>query len=345
MPALGDEINAEQQIAELARTAERLARQLAKEKKKTADLVGAVYEAAKDAAVVTGRPKPVPRPKMKAGKGDAEWAVCHITDLQLGKVAGKPGSADYYDPDVCEQRVRYVVDRVRRITEIQRKDHPVPGIAVLFGGDMVEGTNIFPGQVWEVGGHTGYQQLMRASALMAEVVLSFLEDFEEVKVYSVHGNHGRIGRRGDYPREDNLDNIAYALARQHLSGQDRVTWSENLNWYEHIQIGAWSACLIHGDQVKSWGGGGTPASALSRRATAWSSSMPFKWTDLFVGHYHQRLALTLPDGSQVRMTPSTESGSQYAAELMASRGKPGSLALMVHPQHGRVTGEWMIWLD
>lgn len=345
MPALGDDISAEQQIAELARTAERLARKLAKAKAKTADLVEAVYEAAKDAAVVVGQPKPVPRPKVKAGSGDPEWAVVHMTDWQLGKVTGRPGAPDFYDPDVCAKRIRFAVDRVRRITEIQRKDHPVPGIAVMFGGDMVEGTNIFPGQAWEVGGNTGYQQIMRASALMSEVVLSFLSDFDEVRVYSVHGNHGRIGRRGDYPREDNLDNIAYAIARQQLSGQDRLTWDENLSWYEHIKIGRWSAALIHGDQIKSWGGGGTPAAAISRRATAWSSSMPFKWSDLFLGHYHQRLCITLPDGSQCRMTPSCESGSQYAAEMLASKGKPGVLALMVHPEHGRVTGEWMIWLD
>ena len=339
---LGDEINAEEQIAELAQTAERLARALAKEKKKTADLVGAVYEAARDAAVVVGTPKPVARPKFKTGKGDPEWAVAHFTDWQLGKVAGQPGASDYYDPDVCAERVMFVVDRIRRITEIQRKDHPVPGCVILFGGDMVEGTNIFPGQAFEVAS-TGYEQLMRASALMAEVVLSLAADFDEIRVYSVHGNHGRIGRRGDYPREDNLDNIAYAIARQHLANQERVTWEENLGWYSHVEVGKWSALLLHGDQVKGWSG--TPAAGLARRATAWSSSMPFDWSDLFLGHYHQRLGLTLPNGAQVRMTPSTESGSQYAAEMMSSRGKPGQLLCMVHPEHGRVTGEWMIWLD
>lgn len=344
MPALNDDIAAEEQIAELARTAERLSRALAKEKKKTADLVAAVYEAAKDAAVVVGRPKPVARRKQKAGKGDAEWAVVHFTDWQLGKLCGLPGDPDYYDPDVCAERVRYVVDRVKRITEIQRKDHPVPGISVLFGGDMVEGTGIFPGQAWQVS-HTGYQQLMRASGLMAEVVMSFLEDFDTVDVYSVHGNHGRIGRKGDYPREDNLDLIAYALARQQLADQKRVKWSENVGWYERVTVGNWNALLIHGDQVKSWSGGGTPAAALSRRATAWASSMPFAWSDCFLGHYHQRLNLTLPNGAQVRMCASTESGSQYAAEMLSSRGKPSQNVVMVHPEHGRVTGEWVVWLD
>lgn len=342
VPALGDDINAEARVAELEATARRLQRQLAQEKAKTSELVGAVYEAARDAAIVTGTPKPVPPPKAKVGKGDAEWAVAHFTDWQLGKIAGQPGAPDYYDPDVCAERVRHVVDRIRRITDIQRKDHPVPGIAVLFGGDMVEGVSIYPGQAYEVDS-SGYSQLMQASALMAEVVMSLLADFDEVRVYSVHGNHGRMGRRGDYPREDNLDNIAYAIARQHLAGQERVTWAENLSWYEHVQVGEWSGLLIHGDQVKGWSG--TPAAGLARRATAWSSSLPFTWSDCFLGHYHQRLVLTLPSGAQVRMTPSTESGSQYAAEMMASRGKPGQLLLMVHPDHGRVTGEWMVWLD
>jgi hypothetical protein len=337
VPALGDEIERERALEELQRTCNRLQRQLTDAKAKTHELVEVVKQAAHDAQLIVGRPAAVPKPKGSAGRGDEEWALVHFSDWQLGK------RTEDYDSEVCAERIRHVVERVRRITAIQRKDHPVPGCAVMFGGDMVEGTNIFPGQPYEVDS-TGYAQLMAASNLMAEVVLSLLADFEQVRVYSVHGNHGRLGRRGDMPREDNLDNIAYAVARAQLQEQDRMVWNENLHWYDHIALGNYTALLCHGDQIRGFSG--TPAFAIARRATAWSSgALPITFSDLFLGHYHQNLVITLPNGGQVRMVPSTESGSQYASEFMAAKGRPGQRLLYVHPDKGHVTGEYMIWLD
>ena len=333
-----DELEADRRIEELERTARRLQRQLAAAKAKTEELVHAVKEAAHDAQTIAGKPKPVARLKRtKPGKGDAEHALVHLTDWQLGKHTAE------YDSDLCVQRVRYVIDRVRRITEIQRKDHPVDDVTVMFGGDHVEGVGIFPGQAFEVDS-TGYSQLITASNLMAEVVLTLLQDFERVHVHSVHGNHGRIGRKGDYPRVDNLDLVAFEIARQQLADQDRVVWPENLHWYDEVEIGNYRALLVHGDQIKGFSG--TPAFAIARKMTAWSSgAIPFDFTDAFLGHYHQNLVLTLPNGGQVRMTPSTESGSQYASEFMAAQGRPGQRLLFVHPENGVVTSEWMVWLE
>jgi hypothetical protein len=339
--ALADEIDDQRRLEELEGTCRRLQRQLAQAKAKTAEVTEAIHEGAKEAALIVGRPKPVPAAKAKAGKGDPEWAVIHFSDWQLGKIAGSPGNPDYYDPEVCAQRVRYVVDRVRRITAIQRKDHPVPGCQVLFGGDMVEGVNIYPGNAYEVNAST-YEMMMLASNLMAEVVLSLLSDFDEVRVASVHGNHGRFGRRGDYPREDNADHIAYALARAQLQQQDRLTWNENLHWYERVDIGNWTGVLVHGDQIKGWSG--TPLAGLLRRGAAWSTSMGFQWSDLFLGHYHQRAIMTLPNGAAVRMVASTETGNEFAAEL-GSRGRPMHALVYVHPDKGVTTGEYPIWLN
>lgn len=189
MGALGDKFEHQAQVDALEQTAQRLQRELAQAKAKRTALVSAIKEAAFEAAVVTGRPKPVPRPKAKAGDGDVEEAVLHLTNWLLGK------RTEEYDTDVCIKRVRTVVDRVRRITDIQRKDHPIPGCTVLFGGDHIEGVSIFPGQAYEVDS-SSYAQLMAASGLMAEVVLSLLQDFDHVTVHTVPGNHGRIGRPG-----------------------------------------------------------------------------------------------------------------------------------------------------
>lgn len=337
MAALGDEIRDAERVRELEQTCQRLQRQLASAKAKTDELVDAVERAAKDAALVVGRPAPIKKPKAQSGKHDAEVALIHIGDTQIGKVS------ESYNTEIAIERVHRVVKKVRRITAIQRADHPVRHCVVLFGGDMVEGNGIFPGQVWEVDS-TSFAQLFAATRLMVDVVLSLLEDFETVEVYAVPGNHGRIGRKGDEARETNLDNIAYGFAREQLSNQARCTWHPTGHWYQHITIGEYTALLVHGDQIKGFSG--TPAFAIARKCTAWSSgALPVSFQDVYIGHYHQNLVITLPNGGNVRMIPSTESGSQYASEFMAAKGRPGQRLVFVHPERGIVTGEYMIWLD
>ena len=338
MPVLGDEIAADERIRDLEQTCARLQRQLASAKARTVDLVAAVERAAHDAAVIVGRPAAIAAPKRsKASKHDAEVCLVHLTDGQMGKISAT------YSTDVCIERVREVVARVRRITEVQRADHPVRDCVVMLGGDHVEGQGIFPGQAHETDS-TSYAQLFAATNLITETVLSLLADFDRVSVYAVPGNHGRIGRKGDEARESNLDNIAYGFARQQLSDQSRLVWHDHGHWYQHVIIGEYKALLVHGDQVKSFGG--TPAFAIARKATAWSSgALPVSFSDVFIGHYHQNLVVTLPNSGQVRMTPALESDSQYASEFMASRGRPGQRCLFVHPERGIVTGEYLIWVD
>lgn len=338
MAALADQIQHAREVEELKQTIVNLQRQLQRAKSKTTDLVEAVERGAKEAALITGTPAPVKRPARKAATArDAECCVVHFSDWQLGK------HSESYDTETAIRRVHTVVKKVRRITEIQRADHPVPHCVVLFGGDHVEGNGIFPGQVHEVDS-TSMSQLFSATRLMSDVVLNLLEDFDTVEVYSVPGNHGRIGRRGDEARETNLDNIAYGFAREQLARQDRCVWHEPGHWYQHITIGNYKALLVHGDQIKGFSG--TPAFAIARKCTAWSSgAIPVDFHDVYIGHYHQNLVITLPNGGQVRMVPSTESGSQYASEFMAARGRPGQRLVFVHPERGIVTGEYMIWLD
>ena len=336
--SLSDDIRKEDEIAEL-RAALKKAQQTAYKAKRANEIITeAVFSAARDAAIASGPAKPSEiKRENDSRKTKAEVALIHATDWQLGKVS------ETYSTEICIQRIRTVVERVRRITRVQRADHPVRHCVVMFGGDHVEGNGIFPGQTHEVDS-TSYAQLFAATNLMVETILSLLEDFETVEVYSVPGNHGRIGRKGDEARETNLDNIAYGFARMQLANQTRLTWHDHGHWYQQVVIGKYEALLVHGDQVKSFGG--TPAFAIARKATAWSSgAIPVSFTDVFIGHYHQNLVVTLPNSGQVRMTPATESNSQYASEFMASKGRPGQRCLFVHPERGVVTGEYMIWLS
>lgn len=336
--SLRDEIQAEQRIAELEKTAQTLQRQLAAAKSKDADLVAAVEQAARDAALITGQAKPRKPAKTRTGKGSAERALLHLTDWQTGK------ATESYGTEVVQQRVRRCIEKVLRLTEIQRAAHPVDEITVMLGGDMVEGI-LFPGAAYEIDSTT-FEQVFAAAHVLEESLLTLAEHFARVEVHSVNGNHGRIGKRGDNPRGDNWDRVLYRIVRDRLAGigADRIDWADPVSWYDIIEVGAYRALLVHGDQVKSFGGN-TPAFGIMRKSTAWSSGVTESFDDVYLGHFHSVMTLQLPNGGRVFMTPSLESGSEYAREFVAARGRPAQRLHYVDPERGRVTAEYVLWLD
>jgi hypothetical protein len=338
VPALSDEFNAEQRIAELERTARNLQRRLAQAKAKTADLVDAVFEGAREAALIVGQPKPVTPPKRDKRTKDAAAGLLHLTDWQLGKE-----TADY-STEVCERRVMQAVAKTIRITEVQRADHPVPVCHVMFGGDHVENVDTYPLQIAETDS-TIFEQVFRAASLMQAVVISLLGSFDRVEVWEVAGNHGRIGRRGQYPAGDNFDRIACKIARDQLAAQDRLTWHAPSGWHEIVTIGEYRAALIHGHEIKSFGGG-VPHYGIHKAANAWASGVIEPFSDLYLGHMHQVLQMTLSSGQgRVFMTGSTESSSEYARQWVKAAGTPSQRFHEIDPERGRVTGEWVLWLD
>jgi hypothetical protein len=335
--ALADDVEAARETEELRQALTRAQRTIGRLKAKEADLVEAVYTAAKDAALVVGAAKPIPRPA-RDRRRSPEVALLHVTDLQLGKVT------ESYDTQVCIERVRETVRRTIKLAEIQRADHPVRECHLMLGGDLVENVSIFPGQPFEVDS-TAFEQVFTAAGLVEEVVLSLLSAFESVVVWEVSGNHGRIGRKGDSPREDNLDRIVGKVARDKLTAQTRLTWHEPKSWYAVVEVGAYRALLVHGDQVKGFGGN-VPAYGILRKSNAWASgAIPEPFNDVYLGHMHQPMTLQMANGGLVYMTPSTESGSAYAREFMAAHGRPGQRLHFIEPKKGRVTASYLIGFD
>lgn len=335
--SLGDFAIKAEESAELRAINQRLQRQLRTAKAKTADLVDAVYLAARDAAVTIGPPPPVPPPPKDKRKGGREVALVHATDWQRGKIT------DSYSMEVCDERILLFADKIQKITNIQRADHPVDECHVMFGGDQIEGITVFPGQAFEVQAHL-FEQLFGVVALQEQFVRRMLGIFPKVVVWEEYGNHGRLGRRGDVPGSDNVDRIGYRITKDRFRDEPRVTWHSSTSWHQIVTIGNYTAMLAHGDEIKSFGGN-TPAFGILRKATAWSSGVVEPFQDVYLGHFHTPMALTMPNGGRIFVTGSPESDNVYAAEFVAAKGKPSQRLHYVDPVKGRVTSEHVCWLD
>lgn len=341
MGALADEFDEAGQVAELTAACTRLQRALAKEKSKTAELVEAVYQAAYDASLVVGRPKPVAAPKRERRKGSEEVALLHITDTHVGQVTQS------FNTDIAKQRIAETVAKAIKLTDIQRADHQVRECVVMLGGDLIEQTGQFPNQAWGVDATT-FQQIFDAAGAIQSALLTLLGTFEKVTVYEVPGNHGRVGRgKGrqsiDMETATNWDRIIGKVIHDQLAEQDRLEWHDAETWYHVGAIGEYRFLVHHGDTIRGFGGN-IPAYGILRKHLAWQAGVMPEFHDAYLGHFHTPMALPLPAGGRVFVTPSLVSDSAFAKEWVASTSVPGQRLHFVDPARGRVTAEYLLWL-
>lgn len=327
---------------ELRKRVSDLESKLRRARAKTEDLVNAVREGAHDAALVLGNPPPIPpAKKAKATGKQEEMALLHLSDWQVGKVT------DSFNSEVACQRLELLADKVVMLTEIERADHPVRECHAMLGGDFAEGVAIFAGQAFEIDGSL-FAQMFTAVGACEALLRRLLATFEVVVVWEEYGNHGRLGRKGDYPAQDSADLLIYRLVRERLAEYEadgRLVWNETQGWYSVVEMGNYNALLVHGDEVKSFGGQ-TPAFGITKKVNAWATGVIRPFDDCYMGHWHQALVLPIAHGrGRVFVNPSIESDNVYAQEFVGATGTPGQRFNLVDPDRGRVTSERIIWLD
>lgn len=343
---LADEANAHDELVRVKRERDRLARQLHEVKHKQADYLATVEEAVRD-SIERIEIAPVPLPAdsvLRAARGQdtttgAEYAVALLSDLQTGKITPD------YNTEVCRERVAAYAEKVIELAKIQELHHPVRHCIVAMLGDMVEGVDIFPGQQWLIDS-TLYDQLLNTTpVIIVDFIRHLLTHFDSVAVYAVDGNHGRIGRKGNFGPADNADRMVYRIVDLMLRDEPRFRMHMRdphgeRNWYLKMDLGAYSALLIHGDQIR--GHSGFPWYGLGKKVQGWGSGAlgdDSGFLDVFMGHYHQLARVPL-NHRAVWVNGSTESTNTYAAESLAAQSEPAQWLLFVDPRKGRVTASY-----
>ena len=333
--SLSDDIRVEDEILELRSALKRAQQAEYKARRANEIVVDAVFSAAKEAAAAINRPPAAFRKMQKdSRKHKGEVALAHATDWQLGKkTAG-------YNIKQCDRRMHQFVDKIFELTAIQRTHHPVREAVLVFGGDMVEGITIFPGQAWEIEAQL-FEQLFEVVRIEEFIVRSLAGFFDKVHVICEYGNHGRLGRKGELPANDNIDAISYRIAQDRTKDLKNVTWQLSSDWYQIAEIGNYRALIVHGDEIA---GGGASAGIL-RKCNAWATGVLPEFKDVYMGHFHTPMTLTMANGGRVFVSGSPESESVYAAEVIAAKGYPSQRLHFIDPEKGRVTAEYTVWLD
>lgn len=333
------DIESNSEIAELRKALQRAQKDLQKAKQRTDELVEATIQSCHDAILAQDKSLPITAPIIDKRRTKSEVALWHMTDWQGAKRTVS------YDSKVMRKRVLKFVKKAVRITDIQRADHPVRDLTIMFGGDMVEGLFNFPTQPFEIDA-TLFEQYVTVSQLLVDVVRYALTNYEKVTVVAEWGNHGRIGsKRDNVPRSDNFDRMCYELARQLLSGEKRLIWQECPDDIQRVEIGNYKALLIHGDEVGR--NGFASPSGIVQHVNRWrSGAYDWDFRDVYIGHYHTHAEWPMANGQgSVYQTGSTESDNRYAGVMLAASATPSQRLHFIDPTQGRVTAAYKIWLD
>jgi hypothetical protein len=335
----------EEVIKDLKSSLTRTTRQLAKVKNSKVELTEAVYQAVKDNVLAITVPEYPKAPKDQRIQA-SETAIAVLSDWQLAKVTKT------YNSQVCADRVKLYGDKLLKLVEIQRADHPIRKLHIDLAGDLVEGEQIFPGQSFLIDASL-YQQVVKdGPEILVSFIVRMASEFDEVHVTGAIGNHGAIGGRGrkEYHPESNADRMLYKIAQTIIEakGISNVTFNipdggAERNWYAIDTIGDKSFLIMHGDQIRG-GFAGMPWYGFQKKVLGWNAgAIPESFDYVICGHWHQPVSFVLND-KLVWVNGSTESNNTYAQEMLAASGRPCQWLLFAHPEHG-VTNEYRVWLD
>jgi hypothetical protein len=274
MSDLADALGRDTELEELRRALRSAQTQLSVYRRKSDEIRDALTAAARDAVLTMGPLPPVKPAKARQGSGSPEVALLHATDWQASKVTAS------YSSQVLRDRVDVLKHKVTRLTAIQRADHPVDECVVMFGGDMIEGLFNYPAQLWQIDASL-FDQWASTAWLCADLIRHLLTVFGRVSVVAEWGNHGRIGsKRAEVPKNDNMDRMVYAHARALLAGEDRLDWPDCPGDVQQVEIGAYRALLIHGDEIGRTGF--ASPMTIVRHADRWrSGAWPWEFRDLY----------------------------------------------------------------
>lgn len=265
-----------------------------------------------------------------------EEAVLVISDVQAGLTtsAKESGGLGEFDTEILTEEIQYLEDS---LVSIQRYYPNVKKLNVVFNGDIVEGEDIFGGQLREID-MTLVEQIVFIKERFARLLYNLAHHFEKVWCTGVVGNHGRIGRKGEHSPMSNFDYLCYRWLEERLKPVKNLTWDIPETWWKIMHVQGWRFLCVHGDDT---GGsfGGIPFYGMTRHKSRYREMLkisgrmkdgpPEDFDYMILGHHSEAAQF-----QGVISAGSWPGGTEFSLKRMQMAAIPSAPFFGVHKSHG-----------
>ena len=263
-----------------------------------------------------------------------------FSDLQLGTLmtSEEMGGLNKHNWVIWQDKLRIWKEQVIDKIKSYSNTHIIDRIVIACLGDMVEGSDIFKGQVWKIDRNVVDQAIEGAndtSAAFAEILLTFPE--HHFDILEVFGNHGRIGRKGDNPYAMSMDKVYQRMLEGQLNTVNNLTnytYHRNEAWFYFVEVYGWNHLLLHGDQGmnKLWSGRPT-INGLEKGVVRYNQMFQQQVHFLHSGHFHSDWQLSF-NLTNILINGSFIGTSSFSATQMVASSPPIQVLHIFEPRIG-----------
>lgn len=255
---------------------------------------------------------PKPEPKKRFHRPEFASEIIAVgSDWHVGKKTAS------YNLDIFNKRARqygaHLVQLCKEVRPLVFHFAPI--------GDIVDGADIYPGQVHHIEVPEVQQKFIAANAI-AEILRDLSPHVPLIEVPCIVGNHGRMGRKGEGHPLSNWDYLVYRYAQALTVNLKNVRWKIALDtkdtgeaWYLIHKVSGRPVLFMHGDALS---GSGTP-NAILAAATKWAHSMEEPWEIAMLGHFHWAYDMELPGGRRVLGNSTLVSGDDFTLRVIKTK--------------------------
>lgn len=192
----------------------------------------------------------------------SDWHYAETTDSFLNK----------YDPDICRQRVSYLVDKTIEHCKLNNIDI----LNVFCLGDMI--SNEHYSTIRLQNRENLISQIINVSELISESIIKLSKYIPYLTISFCNGNHCRVHQKNENLNRDNYTTLIKEFVTLRLKGISNVAFLDNSYDDEIINANICGLNVIgtHGDKVNK-----------KQASYQLSSLLDTKIDVLCLGHYHE----------------------------------------------------------
>lgn len=282
--------------------------------------------------------------KKPKGPGTPEHVVLLLSDLHVGQefTDDETGHINAYNMDLFYQRAEGLQKSVVEITNLHKRERPLPELHVFCLGDMVQGGKMNGEWGPASSAHTN---VAKCAAIAGKVCGNMMRDwanhYEKINFTGVIGNHGRAGAtKNSDPIGANWDNVAYSQLSAEFEGHKQISISYSDTFWAQKNVLGTEFLLVHGDYC---GNSMNSLLALDQKMRGITQKVPNSkpFHNLCLGHFHSQMTIQTSMG-RVMVNGSFVGADMHSLQHLKSGTTPSQRLLGVHPRNG-IT--WDYWLD